>query len=170
MARAVRWGVAGVAALVTFGLGVTLVRALPWGWLPREDGARLDTALAFGAIAGTAVLGALSWWAARDRPPTTVPATAVTAVTAPTLLQTATASDDAEIRQSGGGVGAPHLEQHAEARDSGRVTQSARTPGTGTDTGTRTGTGYDRIEQRGTATGRARVVQSGADDRPAERT
>ncbi|MEU2546275.1 hypothetical protein ABZ618_12720 [Streptomyces roseolus] len=69
MARAVRWGVAGVAALVTFGLGVTLVRVLPWGWLPQEDGARLDTALAFGAIAGTAILGALSWWAPRDRPP-----------------------------------------------------------------------------------------------------
>ncbi|MFH9952937.1 hypothetical protein ACH4OX_01820 [Streptomyces roseolus] len=146
--------VAGVAALVTFGVGVTLVRALPWDWLPKEDGARLDTALAFGAIAGTAVLAALSWWAAREAPqPAQAPAPAPPSRT---LVQTATASDEAEVRQSGGG-GARHLEQHAEAKDSGHVSQSGR--GAGAE--------YDRVEQRGTAADRALVVQSGDDDRPA---
>lgn len=156
MSRAVRWVVAGVAALVTFGVGVTVVRAVPWGWLPREDGARLDTALAFGAIAGTVVLAALSWWAAREAPqpaPTSAPAAAPPSRT---LIQTAIATDDAEIRQSGGG-GARHLEQHAEAKDSGHVSQSGR--GAGAE--------YDRVEQRGTAADRARVVQSGDDDQPA---
>ncbi|MFE5792894.1 hypothetical protein ACFQ8C_09975 [Streptomyces sp. NPDC056503] len=156
MSRAVRWVVAGVTALVTFGVGVWVVRALPWGWLPQEDGARLDTALAFGAIAGTAVLTGLGWWAAREPQQPAPTPTPAPVPPARTLVQTATAGDDAEIRQSGGGAAA-HLEQHAEASESGHVTQSGR----GTDAG------YERVEQRGTATGRGRVEQSGDDDRPA---
>ncbi|MER5735904.1 hypothetical protein ABT117_09530 [Streptomyces sp. NPDC002262] len=153
MSRAVRWVVAGVAALVTFGGGAAVVRALPWGWLPQEDGARLDTALGFGALAGTAVLAGLGWWAGRERQPVPAPAPAPPART---LVQTATATDDGEVRQSGGG--ATHLEQHAEAADSGRILQSGR----GTDAG------HERVEQRAKATGRGRVEQSGHDGLPGQ--
>lgn len=152
MSRAMRWVVAGVAALVTFGVGVAVVRALPWGWLPREDGARLDTALGFGALAGAAVLAGLGWWAGRERPPAPAPAPVPPART---LVQTATASDDGEVRQSGGGA-ATHLEQHAEASDSGRILQSGRG----------TAAGHERVEQRAKATGRGGVEQSGDDVRP----
>ncbi|MEU3604429.1 hypothetical protein AB0E83_03005 [Streptomyces sp. NPDC035033] len=123
MSRAVRWVVAGVAAVVTFGIGVAVVRALPWDWLPQEDGARLDTALAFGAVAGTAVLAGLGWWAGREQPqPTPTPAPAPEP--ARTLIQTATASDDGQIEQTGGGGEASRIEQRAEASGRGRIVQA----------------------------------------------
>ncbi|MFJ5706025.1 hypothetical protein [Streptomyces sp. NPDC093105] len=156
MSRAVRWTVAGLAALVTFGLSVAVVRALPWGWLPQEDGARLDTALAFGAVAGTAVLAGLGWWAGRERPsPTTPPPPRK-------VTQTATASDDAHVTQTGGG--ATEVEQHAEASGAASVTQTGgHLPSQGAGGSAPTGDLPDQVEQRAQASGRGRIVQSGGD-------
>lgn len=162
MSRAVRWTVAGVAALVTFGLSVAVVRALPWGWLPQEDGARLDTALAFGAVAGTAVLAGLGWWAGREQPrpaPDPVPPAPPRTVT-----QTATASDDARVTQTGGG--APQVEQHAEASGEASVTQTGGhlpSPSRGAGGPAPSGDLPDQVEQRARASGRGRIVQSGGD-------
>ncbi|MFD8010898.1 hypothetical protein [Streptomyces sp. NPDC058955] len=157
MSRAVRWTVAGIAALVTFGLSVAVVRALPWGWLPQEDGARLDTALAFGAVAGTAVLAGLGWWAGREQPqpaPAPVPPAPPRRVT-----QTATASDDAQVTQTGGG--ATEVEQHAEASGEASVTQTGgHLPPQGTGGA---GDPPHQVEQRAQASGRGRIVQSGGD-------
>ncbi|MDX2296163.1 MULTISPECIES: hypothetical protein [Streptomyces] len=158
MSRAVRWTIAGVAALVTFGLGVTLVRALPWGWLPQEDGARLDTALAFGAVAATVVLAGLGWWAGREQPP---PAP-VPPAPPRTVTQTATASDDAQVTQTGGG--APRVEQHAEASGEASVTQTGgHLPARGQGAPAPAGDLPDEVVQRAEASGRGRIVQSGGD-------
>ncbi|MFF5450254.1 hypothetical protein ACFY40_03265 [Streptomyces sp. NPDC012950] len=60
MTRTVRWLVTVVAAAATFGVGVWVVRAVSWGWLPQGEGPRLDTALAFGTVTAGAVLAVAS--------------------------------------------------------------------------------------------------------------
>ncbi|OCC12725.1 hypothetical protein A3Q37_01388 [Streptomyces sp. PTY087I2] len=151
MVRAVRWTIAGGATIVTFGVCVAVVRALTWSWLPTEDGARLDTALAFAAIAATAVLAGLSWWATREQQaPTLTPPPRTR-----TLVQTATAAGSSTVKQTGGG--AAQVEQHAEASDEARVFQSG---GRGLR-GLRTGP--ERIEQRAEASGYSRIEQSGCE-------
>ncbi|MFD7961411.1 hypothetical protein ACFV5J_11475 [Streptomyces zaomyceticus] len=175
MTRAVRWLAVVVAAAATFGVGVWVVRAVPWGWLPQGEGPRLDTALAFGAVTAAGVLAAGGWWASRERPtPPPAPDPAPHRV----VTQEATASGNGRVTQVGGNDrnpaagGAPgsgqqpfaassRVEQHAEASDDGSVLQAGghlnAPPGTPSD-------GIPaQLEQRAKASGRGRIVQTGGD-------
>ncbi len=69
MVRWVRWLVAVVAAAVSFGMVLWVVRSVSWGWLPEGEEARWGVAAAFAAVVAGGVLAAVGWWAGRQEQP-----------------------------------------------------------------------------------------------------
>ncbi|MEV7617108.1 hypothetical protein [Streptomyces sp. NPDC089799] len=125
MSGPVRWAAAGAASVVSFALAVWLVRALPWGWLPKDDGDRWAVATACGAVVAAGVLYGLTWWTSRGGAPA-----------APgggrRVRQYADAGGDSVVEQTAGtrtrrrtpGTPPEHLTQRAKTRGTSRIRQT----------------------------------------------
>lgn len=125
MSGPVRWAAAGAASVVSFTLVVWLVRAVPWGWLPKDDGDHWAVATACGAVVAAGVLYGLTWWTSRGAAP-------ATPGRGRQVRQYADARDDSVIEQTAcsrtrrhtTGMPPEHLTQRAKARGTSRVRQT----------------------------------------------
>jgi hypothetical protein len=69
VSRAVKWSVTGVAAAVTFGVGLWLAMAVELPFLPKAEADRWVVAAAFAGVMATAVVACGAWWAGRENRP-----------------------------------------------------------------------------------------------------
>ncbi|MFF5497793.1 hypothetical protein [Streptomyces aquilus] len=116
-----------VVTVTVFTLCLWGGNALPFEWLPHDEGDRWMVATAFATVAATVTATALGWWAQHvpDEPPPVVPPSHVS--------QHATATDHSSAVQTGGdqnnpapGSGSPrpgYLKQRATASGHGRIVQ-----------------------------------------------